>query len=36
MKCVLMGKKWRCRISMYNEWCVVEVLHDYDMIKKWV
>ena len=35
--CVLMGKKWACEmLGMYHEWCVVEVLHDYDMIEKWV
>ena len=43
--CVLMGKKWACEMGkkwacemwgMYHEWCAVEVLHDYDMIEKWV
>jgi hypothetical protein len=35
--CVLMGKKWACEMwGMYHEWCVVEVIHDYDMIEKWV
>jgi hypothetical protein len=35
--CVLMGKKWACEMwGMYHEWCVVMVLHDYDMIEKWV
>ena len=35
--CVLMGKKWACKMEgMYHEWCAVEVLHDYDMIEKWV
>ena len=43
--CVLMGKKWACKMGkkwacemggMYHEWCAVEVLHDYDMIEKWV
>ena len=27
-----MGKKWTCEmLCIYNEWYVVEVLHDYDM-----